>query len=285
MTVDINEFSSTLVCDTQGIWCAGQDVGPVSYPAGGHASCLAIEDGSFWFRHRNRCIVAAALRYQPANRGPVFDIGGGNGFVARGLEEAGYEVILVEPGPEGARNAKQRGLCHVVRATTQAAGFARGSMPAIGLFDVVEHIADDQSFLIEMRNLLVRDGRVFITVPAYQWLWSQEDVDAGHFRRYTLGSMSAVLHKSGFEIEFATSIFRPLPLPILLQRALPYRLGLRKMIDSASGANRDHVVRPGTSASLLDRVLASELANITAGRSMSIGGSLLMVAKPRGGPT
>ena len=40
----------------------------LSYPEDGNARCLAIEDSSFWFRHRNRCIVAAVSRYRPAGR-------------------------------------------------------------------------------------------------------------------------------------------------------------------------------------------------------------------------
>ncbi len=281
MMIDINHYSSTLVRSAQGIWVSHQDAGQLSYPAGGHAACMAIEDDSFWFRHRNRCIVAAVRKWMPENIGPIFDIGGGNGFVGWGLEDAGYNVVLVEPGSDGAHNAKQRGLANVVCATTQGAGFAPGSMPAIGLFDVVEHIADDHAFMTEMRALLVRDGLAFITVPAHQWLWSQEDIDAGHYRRYTASSIIAVLRKSGFEIEFVTSFFRPLPLPILLLRAMPHRLGMRPGPNTAASAQRDHAVSAGASASLLNRLLASELTNIVAGRSMSIGASLLVVARPR----
>jgi hypothetical protein len=37
------------------------------------------------------------------------------------------------------------------------------------------------------------------TVPAFSFLWSEEDVLAGHFRLYTLSSISKVLKSSGFE--------------------------------------------------------------------------------------
>jgi hypothetical protein len=42
---------------------------------------------SFWFLHRNRCIVSLVRRFAPDGR--FLDIGGGNGYVARGLVAAG----------------------------------------------------------------------------------------------------------------------------------------------------------------------------------------------------
>ena len=39
-----------------------------------------------------------------------FDVGGGNGFVAKGLEEKGISTVLIEPGIQGCINAKNRGL-------------------------------------------------------------------------------------------------------------------------------------------------------------------------------
>jgi 2-polyprenyl-3-methyl-5-hydroxy-6-metoxy-1,4-benzoquinol methylase len=93
-----------------GIWRSGGrgKVAEVSYPNEGNRDCLGIEERSFWFSHRNRCIAATVGKFPP--QGAIFDIGGGNGFVARGLAEAGFEVVLVEPGEEGARNARQRGI-------------------------------------------------------------------------------------------------------------------------------------------------------------------------------
>ena len=42
--------------------------------------------------------------------GHFFDIGGGNGCVAKAIESAGVPVVLVEPGTGGVRNARSRGL-------------------------------------------------------------------------------------------------------------------------------------------------------------------------------
>lgn len=78
--------------------------------------------------------------------GAVFDIGGGNGFVALGIKNAGREVVLVEPGPEGVRNARVRGLTTIICSTLEDAGFLKHTIPAIGIFDVLEHVEDDTAF-------------------------------------------------------------------------------------------------------------------------------------------
>ena len=86
-----------LKIDAQGIWqCSG--IEEISYPNEGNNQCFEVEDHSFWFRHRNACIVELVKNFPPEGSGPIFDIGGGNGYVARGLMDAGWEVVLVEPG-------------------------------------------------------------------------------------------------------------------------------------------------------------------------------------------
>ena len=83
--------------------------------------------------------------------------------------DAGWEVVLVEPEPSGARNAKRRGLENVICGTTHSAGFQNESLPAIGVFDVVfalglfHHLHDEQfkTALSEVRRVL-RTGGVFI---------------------------------------------------------------------------------------------------------------------------
>ena len=219
----LSEISANLELSPGGVWTA-RSVSPVSYPESGNDINYAIEDSSFWFRHRNACILEAARLFPPP--GTIFDIGGGNGFVARALQRAGLEAVLVEPGPIGAANAVRRGVRHVVRAAFGDAGFLQGSISAIGLFDVLEHIEDQHRFLASVERCLVPGGRIYITVPASQWLWSREDLDAGHFRRYSVADLSRALQDAGLAVEFATHFFGFLPLPELFARALPYRLGL-----------------------------------------------------------
>lgn len=270
---DVSAIADRLTLGADGIWRSA-DPQAVSYPEEGNDACFQIEDSSFWFKHRNACIAAAVRNYPPRGHEPIFDIGGGNGFVSMGLERAGFKTALVEPGLRGASNAKQRGLQTVICATTTSAGFRKSMLEAVGLFDVIEHIDDDLQFLREMRGLLKPGARLYATVPAYPMLWSGEDEEAGHFRRYTRASIERVLERAGFSVDYSTYIFRFLPLPILLLRALPYRLGIGRSVGARDPAS-DHQAGGGLMASLL----GSEIRNIEGRRRMSFGGSCLLAAR------
>lgn len=277
--IEPGDIAANLTRDPAGVWVAPAD--RVSYPDDGNACCAEVEERSFWFRHRNRCILAALGRW-PAG-GTFFDVGGGNGAVARELVRNGIDTVLVEPGRTGADNARRAGLSRVVCATLAGAGFRAASLPAVGLFDVLEHIADDAAFLDEVRRVLVPGGRLFLTVPAYDAIWSGEDDSAGHYRRYTRSGLVHLLRARGFAVDHATYIFWCLPLPIFLLRSLPSRLGLRPGGDP-DRATREHE----RSGRAIERLLAWEPAAIARGVVIPAGGSILVAAhagRSNPGPT
>ena len=216
--------------------------------------------------------------FPPPDGGTIFDIGGGNGFVARGLLDAGFDTVLLEPGAAGAHNAQQRGVPQIICATTETAQLRDDSLPAAGLFDVIEHIEDDVAFLASLRRKVRRGGRLYATVPAYQALWSKDDVHAGHFRRHTRASIARTMVSAGFATDFTTHIFRPLPVPIFLFRTLPDRLGLASGRAKKKRNESEHQVSGGAISHALDRILASEVGEISAARPMRFGGSCLVVA-------
>ena len=275
MSVDLSEIACNIAINEDGLWTA-RTHSRVSYPEDGNEACFAVEDTSFWFRHRNDCILLAMERYAPP--GTVFDIGGGNGYVARAIQDSGRDVVLVEPGLSGAQNARARGVRHVIHSTLENGGFRSGTLPAVGLFDVLEHIEKDQAFLEDLNRLLIQEGRLYITVPAQKTLWSGEDDIAGHWRRYSLNGLSEVLSRSGFRVEFVTHFFAFLPIPVLLMRALPYRLGLHARKGSTSRMKAEH--EPGKfAAGVLGVLTRRELARIAAGGRSTFGASCLAVAR------
>jgi len=281
--VNVASLSDALRLDADtGIWrpTVDADAGRISYPADQNAACFGIEDDSFWFTHRNRCIITAVRRYP--SKGFILDIGGGNGFVARGLTDAGYETALLEPGSVGAKNAREhRRLRTVINATIGEAAFRAGSVPNAGLFDVLEHIEDDGTFVRELHDIMQPGGFLYVTVPAFNWLWSMSDVDAMHHRRYTRRSLADVL-ADGFEVLYSTYLFQRLVPFSILVRALPYRAGIARPRPVDAYA-REHAARRPTLAGMLARVLDHEVSAIAAGKSLAVGSSLLVVAR-RGGP-
>jgi SAM-dependent methyltransferase len=270
MTLD--RLAPNLTLSPDGTWISDK-VSAVSYPEGGNEFCFGVEDSSFWFRHRNACIASVVKRLPPA--GVFLDIGGGNGYVARGLQTNGIDVALIEPGPVGARNAVRRGVRQVVCAALEDIEFRPGTVPAAGLFDVLEHIEDADGFLRSIHRLLAPGGRLYLTVPAYQWLWSHEDDLAGHYCRYTLPALMRVLERAGFQVEFPTYFFSFLPLPILAARVLPYRLGARPTTHDSS----DHKDLNGPGGGVLKRIMDWEIGRLENGQACPFGGSCLVAAR------
>ena len=275
--VNVESISDALHVDVKtGIWRADTDTaGPLSYPSHQNDACFRLEDGSFWFTHRNKCVLAAVRRFPPD--GFILDVGGGNGFVARGLIDAGYETALLEPGGDGARNARQsRQLPTVINATIDEAAIRPGSVPSVGLFDVLEHIEDDRAFVHRLHDIMRPGGLLYLTVPAFSWLWSMSDVDAMHFRRYTRRSLADVL-AGDFDVLYATYLFQRLVPVTVLVRALPYRAGLARP-KPPEAYEREHAVGRRRLAETFSRMLNHEVRAIAAGKSLAVGSSLLVVA-------
>lgn len=274
--MDLLAASASLARGEDGIFrSVGQSA--VSYPEDGHERCFGVEDSSFWFRHRNDCIAALVSHHPPPRGGAVLDLGGGNGFVAQRLLAEGHDVVLLEPGAAGARNARaHRALPHVVCASLEDAGFHPGSFGAVGMFDVIEHVDDDRAFLEQVRTLLAPGGRLYLTVPCHSWLWSRADADAGHFRRHTLASLESLL-EGRFRIDYASYYFSALVAPQFLLRALPHRLGLDRG-GAVLSTEAEHGGNEGAAVRLMERLLATEVARIRKRQRIPFGASALLAA-------
>jgi hypothetical protein len=68
--------------------------------------------------------------------------------------------------------------------------------------DVLEHTPDDRAVLRETTEHVETGGYVFITVPAFSWLYSAHDHFLGHYRRYSLASVRKLIAScEGLEIQ------------------------------------------------------------------------------------
>lgn len=244
------------------------------FPAEGHKNAAEVEPRSFWFNHRNQVIASAVKAYPP--QGIIFDIGGGNGYVSVGLKDAGFGAVVIEPGGDGAANAHARGF-PVLRAPFQNLEIADNSIPAAGMFDVLEHIEDDRAALANLFRVLVPGGRLYIAVPAYSFLWSEEDIYARHYRRYTLGELRRKFRAAGFLVDYDTYFFAPLILPILMFRALPARLGRRKIGD----VKQDHSLPRSLAGNVVRSLLQRESNHLSRGGRLSYGASCLIIGRKR----
>ena len=267
--MNFQEIASNLQY-TSGIWYS-REKNTISYPESGNQNSFQIEEDSPWFQHRNSCIAALVKKFSPNET--IFDIGGGNGIVSIGLEREGINTVLVEPGEAGILNAQKRNLKNLICSTLNDAAFMPDSIPSIGLFDVLEHVEDDHAFLKNLNNLLVPNGKIYISVPAYSFLWSNEDDLGGHYRRYTLDLLEKKLKQTGFRLLYKTYIFCVLPIPIFLMRSVPSRLGLAKNSIVVSDQKQVH-----SSISILNKVHQWELRRIQKWKTIPFGGSCLLAA-------
>lgn len=259
-----------------GIYFCSQNTEKISFPKQGYKNCFQIEENSFWFKHRNHCITKVINNYPPP--GIILDVGGGNGFVSLEIKKNGYKVAILEPGINGILNAKKRGIKKLICANFNEINFYPNSIPAIGIFDVLEHIENDFYFLKKIQKSLVTEGRLYITVPAYNFLWSNEDNRGGHYRRYTLNQLKSIVKQIGLEIEYFTYIFSILPIPIFLFRTLPSKLNLKQK-ETQKRTENEHKKRNGLTGNILQKIWDSELKAISKEKSIPFGGSCLLVAK------
>jgi hypothetical protein len=93
------------------------------------------------------------------------------------------------------------------------------------LMDVLEHIDDDRGFLASLftRPYIGDDVQVLATVPAFQALFCSHDTALGHFRRYSLTGLRALLHGSGLRVVDSGYFFFTL-LPVRLLAVMRERL-------------------------------------------------------------
>jgi hypothetical protein len=81
------------------------------------------------------------------------------------------------------------------------------------------------------------DASFLITVPAFQWMWSEHDIYLGHQRRYTIREVEHLLSRAGL-VQLCSSYFFAFVLPL----AAAARLG-QKLSASRTGRPRSGLVR------------------------------------------
>ncbi|MEQ9467039.1 MAG: class I SAM-dependent methyltransferase [Ekhidna sp.] len=241
----------------------------ISYTHEGHQKIEKSESESFWFRHRGRCIQAI-IRNFPSEA--IADVGGGNGKVSRMIQGMGVESLLIEPVQYATDVAWKNGQKYLIQGTMESSGIKAGSLPAIGLFDVLEHIKNDTDFLRQVHTALTPGGILYLTVPAYQFLYSNFDSSVGHFRRYRLRELKDKMWQAGFQVEFASYLFLPLPLPMLIRK-------MRKQPVAVTPS--DHVKTNTFLGKVLLFILSPERVFIQRKWKVPLGSSCILVARKK----
>ena len=242
-------------------------------PAGAHHRLDRLQEGSFWFRGRNRLIQYLVRHFFPAT-GKLLEVGCGSGFVLAGLRVVlpaahlvGSEIYVHGLGYAAERLGPPRELLQMdARSIPYVAEF-----DLIGAFDVLEHIDEDEVVLKEIRRALKPGGGVMLTVPQHPWLWSKADELACHRRRYRRHELADKLRRNGFVILRDTS-FVSLLLPALLLQRL-----IASHSDHYDPARELALSRPIDR--LFEATLDFERWLIRMGIDLPLGGSRVVVAR------
>lgn len=138
------------------------------------------------------------------------------------LRKAGLAIVTIEPVLPAARVAATRSDLAFACSLSDLQ-LPSDVLPAVGLFDVIEHLDDPVSVLKECVRTLEPGGIAVVTVPAYQWLWSAMDDIAGHKKRYSRQQLIHEAAAAGLEVVDVRSFFF-----LLTIAAAPLRLFERR---------------------------------------------------------
>ena len=244
-----------------------------------------LEEEHFWFRGRRKIFFAILDRLlrtkletakEKAAPLEILEIGCGAGNLLRRLSHYG-NTKGVELSQELATLCQERSQRPTLCANAYSLPLPDQSQDLVCLFDTIEHIPDEAKALSEIHRVLKPGGLVMFSVPAYQFLFSNNDRVAHHFRRYTKGRLKTSLLKVGLHPIKATyfNLFLfPLILPaVLLTKAKDKIFGLK---------NEDHtnlsVPIPKPLNETLAFIMGSE-APLLPRISFPTGHSLIVVAQ------
>jgi hypothetical protein len=153
----------------------------------------------FWTLARNMIVLREIRRAEAetGKLGRILEIGCGRGVVLNYLRRHGVDCDGVEPSTA----ALPADLKPYVRSGTdcfQMPAGERAGYEGLLLLDVLEHIAEPDGFLRQVRSAFPSARVLILTVPARTELWSNYDDHFGHFRRYTIDMLAAELLDAGF---------------------------------------------------------------------------------------
>jgi ubiquinone/menaquinone biosynthesis C-methylase UbiE len=230
----------------------------VHYPEGGLAALGLDGGGGYWFDHRAREVVEALEVATDART--IWDIGAGAGSMTLRLSRAGFDVVSVEPLMEGAVAIAQMRCSDVFCGSLEALRLPTHSVRILGFFDVIEHLDDPGALMEEAQRVLEPSGVVVVTVPAFQSLWSNSDVVAGHQRRYNRKALDAFMQSCGLRRVTSKYIFAALLPPAVALRTIPYRLGRRRTTEEVLAANAKRLAPNARLDAAAGRLLRAESA-------------------------
>jgi len=141
-------------------------------------------------------------------RGRLLDVGCATGNFMHEMQQAGWEVLGIEPNLGAATYARQRFGLQVEARTLRETGLDGDSYDVITLWDVLEHVPTPWQDLLEARSLLKQGGLLVLSLPNLESLerrwfgpvWLGWDLPR-HLYFFPRPTIVAALSDLGFRVE------------------------------------------------------------------------------------
>jgi 2-polyprenyl-3-methyl-5-hydroxy-6-metoxy-1,4-benzoquinol methylase len=127
---------------------------------------LGINSHDYRVQRFGRERVELMTPHLPRTPPRYLDVGCSTGFVVEAARDAGWEAAGTDLNPSAIEFGRGRGL-DLRAVALEDAGIAPGTLDAVSLFDVLEHLIDPVPVLRACTRLLAPGGIIFLYVPNY----------------------------------------------------------------------------------------------------------------------
>jgi SAM-dependent methyltransferase len=215
-----------------------------------------LDSRHWWFTARHRILEGIIERIvKPPKDARILELGAGTGHNLEMLSRFGsVEASELDPGARELA-AQRLGRPVVEAALPDLSMFSAATYDLIALLDVLEHVPDDRSSLVAIKERLKPGGTLLLTVPINPWMWSAHDVAHHHHRRYRKQEIRQLALDAGYEIELLSPFNSLLFPPIAAVRLVGKLTGkddsddampsgpVNKVLDTIFGLERELVGR------------------------------------------
>jgi len=212
----------------------------------------ALDQRHWWYRARREVIAALIRRrVQSPSNARLLEIGCGTGHNLEMLGRFGTVDALEVDETARALAEKRLGKTVFSAPLPELAGIPERSYDLVAAFDVIEHIPDDVAAIRAIAGLLKPGGKLVMTVPAHQWMWSAHDVVNHHQRRYSKAGLKKLVDDSPLKLE-ALGYFNSLLFPVAVAERFASKLRGKE--------DADLELPPAPINQALERIFAAERA-------------------------
>lgn len=146
-----------------------------------------LQKNGFWFgAGRNKMTLSLLEKHdREISSSLILDIGSSEGAFLDYLSNRHLKFCGIDIDKNALEFCRERGYeDHVQYGDIKDIPFPSDSFNIATALDIVEHVDDDVKAMQEIARILKKGGIALVIVPAYQWLWSKNDVAYHHKRRY-----------------------------------------------------------------------------------------------------